>query len=598
MNTKSKIFSSGIMVLVFIMLVPGCAKKLDEHPYTTFTTEFFKTPQGLQSAVNTLYAGMKFIYGPEANLSINIMGTDEYTGGDQVIVSTGGQYVRSFALYGGPTPILSTDGTLQGLWNNTFQYINLANAVINYAPAASMDDGLRKQYMAEAHFLRGLYYMLLVNQFGAVPVDLGSGDLQFNQAAYRGFNRLPVTDILRKDFECITNDFKYASENLPEKRPGNAFRLSKAAAFTMLARAYVFKGYSSMKESSDFQNAYNAAMEVINNQAKYGVALMQNYGDVHRQGNDYNAEILYSVERLPMDNATNMVVTVTDPTDANNAASVDFAPNYTGVTSQKSPGTHRQAWYGRPYRRFAPTAWLLDVAFEDTYNDSRFDNSFRIMWYTDQGTDGSAINYGDTSFVLAKTQRMYDSLVALGRPYRVVKRSEFWNAQTNNAQCIWPYLKKYEDSLKVNYNDVASGRPFPVAKFSETYLLAAEAAMQLAKTGTGGAAELINVLKLRAAYRPGLSSTEIDNRYQAIKVSDSQVTIDFILDERTRELCGESMRFADLAMRGKLVERVKKYNPDGGPYIQDFHALRPIPQKQLERMDDLDWAKYQNPGYN
>lgn len=595
-KTKSKILSFGAAALIASAFISGCAKKLEEHPHTVFTTDFLKTQQGLQSAVNALYAGMRLNYGPEANLAITVMGTDEFTGGDQVLASSGGQYVRSFALYGGPSPIIPSDGTMQALWGNSFLYINLANGVVDFAPNVTFDEGAKSSMVAEARFLRGLNYLLLVQQFGAVPVDLGSGDLKFNQTAYRGFNRLPTADILKKDYDAMIADFTYASQNLRDARPTNAFYLSKAAAFAMLSRVYTFKGYSSLKESSDFQNAYNAAMEVINNQSKYGVALMQDYGSVHKQKNDYNAEILYSVERLPMDNATNMVITVTNPTGASNAASVDFAPFYTGVTGQKAPGTHRQAWYGRPYRRFAPTSWLIDVAFADSYNDSRFDNSFRMMWYTDQGSDGSAINYGDTSFVLAKTKRIKDSLTALGRPYRIVGREEFWSVQNANQQFIWPYLRKYEDSAKTNYNDVASGRPFPVIKFSECYLLAAEAAMQMGNNDQ--AATLINVLKKRAAYRPNLSSTDIDNRYNAIAVTAAQINLDYILDERTRELCGESMRFGDLAMRGKLVDRVKSFNPDAGPYVADFNVLRPIPQTQLDLMNDPDKAKYQNAGYH
>jgi hypothetical protein len=131
----------------------------------------------------------------------------------------------------------------------------------------------------------------------------------------------------------------------------------------------------------------------------------------------------------------------------------------------------------------------------------------------------------------------------------------------------------------------------------ETYLLAAEAAMQTGREGE--AMELINVIKRRAANRPGLSAAEVTERYNVIRLtSASQVTLDFILDERTRELCGESTRWPDLAVRGKLVERVKLYNTDAAAAItQGKHELRPIPQSQLDRVVDENAARYQNPGY-
>jgi len=601
MNKKLKIIFSGILLLSTSIYVVSCNKKLEEHPYTTFTTDFFKSPSGIQSAVVTLYSGMRYVYGPEPSLAITVMGTDEFTGGDQVLTSTGGQYVRSFALYGGSTPIQASDGSLLNIWNSCFSLINLANGVISIAPTVDMSTATRNGYIAEAKFLRGLYYLTLVSQFGAVPVDLGGGDFAFNTTPYTGFNILEngsKDGILKKDFDLMISDFTYATQNLPDQRPANAFRLSKAAAFLMLSRAYTFRAYNAtLKQSTDFANAYAAAIEVINNQSKYGTALQQDFANVNKQGTDYNSEILYSVERLPGDLNSNEVPNSTNTAGKGNNASVGFAPNYPGVTGQKAPGTAREAIWGRPYRRFAPTSWLLNTCFADKFNDSRFHGSFQMMWNTVQGAvNGNPINYGDTAFILAESQAQVDSLALLNKPYRVVKPSEFWTAQNNNNNFIWPYLKKFSDSTKANFNDVVDGRPYKVAKLSELYLLAAEACMQGAGGGTTEAASLINVLKKRAAYRANLTSAQIDARYAMIQVSPSQITLDYILDERSRELCGESIRFADLAMRGKLVSRVQAYNPDAGPNVKPFHALRPIPQSQLDAVTTKD-AAYQNPGY-
>jgi hypothetical protein len=523
-----------------------------------------------------------------------VMGTDEFTGGDQVTASTGGQYVRSFALYGGATPISPGDGSLLNQWNANFNLINEANAVVGFASGVTMDTVARTVLVAEARFLRGLYYMLLVEQFGAVPTDLGSGDLVFNQNAFQGFNRLPVADILGKDYNVMINDFTFASQNLPTTRPANAFKLSKAAAYFMLSRVYTFRAYSTAKQSNDFQNAYAAAMEVINNQGKYGTALQQDFGKVFAQGNDYNSEILYAVERLPNDLNDNETPISTNTSGKGNNASIDFAPNYTDIKGVKSPGVGRQALYGRPYRRFAPTSWLLNTAFADKYNDSRFENSFRMMWYTNAGS-GGAINYGDTAFLLAETQQIADSMNAIPKKFPVLGPGKFWTLQNNDPQDIYPYLQKFADSLKGNYNDVVSGRPYAAAKLSELYLLAAEAAMQNNDPAT--AANLINVLRTRAAYRPGLAASDIATRASNIQVSPAQITLDFILDERTRELCGEGIRWPDLAMRGKLISRVQAFNPDAGPNIQSFHVLRPIPQSELDALSVPNSSIYQNPGY-
>ncbi len=80
----------------------------------------------------------------------------------------------------------------------------------------------------------------------------------------------------------------------------------------------------------------------------------------------------------------------------------------------------------------------------------------------------------------------------------------------------------------------------------------------------------------------------------AMDVTADQATLDFVLDESARELAGEGTRWFDLVRNGKLLERVKKYNPEAAVAIQAFHVLRPIPQNQIDRTSN---AFPQNPGY-
>jgi len=83
-----------------------------------------------------------------------------------------------------------------------------------------------------------------------------------------------------------------------------------------------------------------------------------------------------------------------------------------------------------------------------------------------------------------------------------------------------------------------------------------------------------------------------------MNITASDLDIDFILDERTRELLGEFHRWFDLVRTDKLIERVRLHNPEGGPNIQDHHALRPIPQEQIDLTRNSDGSSYgQNAGY-
>jgi hypothetical protein len=80
-----------------------------------------------------------------------------------------------------------------------------------------------------------------------------------------------------------------------------------------------------------------------------------------------------------------------------------------------------------------------------------------------------------------------------------------------------------------------------------------------------------------------------------LAVRSADINIDYLLDERSRELAGEALRWFDLKRTHKLVERAKKYNPDA-LYISEIHNLRPIPVSELLKVTNPDVFK-QNPGY-
>ncbi|MBO9641366.1 MAG: RagB/SusD family nutrient uptake outer membrane protein, partial [Siphonobacter aquaeclarae] len=102
------------------------------------------------------------------------------------------------------------------------------------------------------------------------------------------------------------------------------------------------------------------------------------------------------------------------------------------------------------------------------------------------------------------------------------------------------------------------------------------------------AADAINMVRRRAAWT---------GKEKDMEITAAQATMDFLMEERERELAGEMTRWYDLKRWGILVERVKKYNPDGAAGIQDFHNLRPIPQTQIDRTTGGASAFPQNTGY-
>ena len=159
----------------------------------------------------------------------------------------------------------------------------------------------------------------------------------------------------------------------------------------------------------------------------------------------------------------------------------------------------------------------------------------------------------------------------------------------------------------------ASTRPFPIAKLSETYLIAAEAAVKGASTEASYTArDLVNVLRARAGKWKWSNSGNIaktdDYSADMVNATPDPITIDYILKERSRELYAENLRWYDLTRTGKLKEYAEKYTiceantSEGKEYtrpIEDKHYLRPVPASQFDNMDNTDEEKkaYQNPGY-
>ena len=160
----------------------------------------------------------------------------------------------------------------------------------------------------------------------------------------------------------------------------------------------------------------------------------------------------------------------------------------------------------------------------------------------------------------------------------------------------FPSLKKWQDNRRVGgLSSQDGGKDFPVMRLGETYLIAAEAALGLNQPQV--AADMINVLRVRAACAGPPQCAVSHKADPAILVNAGQMNLDFIMDERARELAGEYNRWKDLRRPGKqyFLDRIKQYNPYARPNIQDKHYFRPIPQRQINGVTGTPYP--QNPGW-
>jgi hypothetical protein len=381
-----------------------------------------------------------------------------------------------------------------------------------------------------------------------------------------------------------------------------------------LAKAYLSRAgladCTKVPSATDYQSAYTTAKELIDNKGAYGVDLQSTYAEVHKEGNENGIETLFSVQRpWSSTGSPNYVFAEAEEGAGNlvsnkgNRTNYFFEASYESVRANGIAIVPRSIEYQRPWRMVMPTKWLIFEAFADKDNDSRWNASWRTEWKAgaEFTMKGQTVKVGELAIkvTLEETQPALgpnDSLDAISgviyRPYV----NYWWGMLYENdvykqdvVQYMYPSLKKYDDTKRaaLNYESV---RPLMIARLAETYLIAAEAAL-LGNAGASEAANLINVVRTRA-YANAADHT-LEN------VSPGDVTIDSILDERSREMCGEFWRWTDLVRTGKLVERVKAHNYLAAPNIQAHHALRPIPQTQIDLMSDAGQkATYQNPGYN
>lgn len=613
-----KIIFSIITVTVFL-LMPACSDILEEQPRSSMTPEFFSTQRGIEAGLSSVYSQLRWIYGPAGMMYLAVAGTDEATYGDNK-----DGYGLNLDVYN----INSGNDGLTTIWNNTFPAINTCSGIIEKGSAA----GVSASLIAEAKFFRGFNYFVLVTTFGDVPLDLGSGELKFNTTPSRYSTRNKTEDVYTK---AILPDLKAAVEELPAT-PRVTSAVSETAARHFLAKAYLTYGWWLERNSKTdpdgktpaqyYQLAYDVALEAIQNPGPF--SLQPTFYDVNLAANDRNSEILLCAEHTPSsylydESTSNSWGSNASNNLKSNRSSFTMAMDFE-LSVSENKFIYRQAVQdlGRPWRLIAPIHEVFTKTFPvaDRAIDSRFDGTFVTVFRANyqgrtaydgvvlKGENGIDIVDGDTVFYFPPTDDAKPQLLTKSTGayhYYPDKAYGVWTPSLitrHNYPSVWKFGPDREDKTPDGplKND-ASTRPFNIAKLSETYLIAAEAAVKGATTQAGyNARDLVNVIRERAG-KP-------DNGDAMKAATPVTITIDDILMERSRELYGENLRWYDLTRTGKLEEYAKEYticetnSSEAVTHtrpIEARHYLRPIPASQFDNMDNSDAEKeaYQNPGY-
>jgi len=561
-----------LMLLAVMPFVPFTACNedvLDEVPLDFLAPEnAYNTIPGIQQGITGLHYSVRYGWFGDAGdqdafaIMLGSLGTDvafhgENPGGNRKLVNYQAE-------------MTSENVQFTFMWNSSYTLIQRANALIG--GIENSDDEIwagnpdkRNEYLAEAMFFRAWTNYFLVSLWGDVPLVT-----EVITSAKVDFVRTPKEEI----FKSMEDDLTFAAANLPlpgaMEAPG---RINQKAAWHVLTEVYLSWG--------KYQDAVNAASKVIDG---YGSALMtERFGstvdvfgtgdvflDLHAYGNQnlaQNTEAIWVIQNSPLVTggydfpgergwgpAYFRMGNTPDGKKAFRGELVDG--KYTGYLDI----------YGRPVSWIKPTNHMAyDVWQSDWDNDIR-----------------NAPHQIIRTFYFDNPESTYDGQAIDFSLYPAGSR----DALKDTCQYIYPYFMKHSDPKNHFNNPQQSGggrnnKDIYAIRLADTYLLRAEAYIGLSNQ-TLAAAD-INAVRTRAKATP---------------VDAADVDIDYLLDERARELYGEEFRHITLRRTGKFLERVRKYNNNPiypGCNVQDYNVLFPIPQSQIDLNIGADIP--QNPGY-
>ncbi len=550
----------------------SCSDLLTEENKSGFTSETVYTdPQGFESLVSATYSYLRAWYGKEEGYNLMEMGTDLWFQG---VDNRRVDIMAYNNMQANEAGLGETERFFQILWRRSYQAINLINTGLEFLPKSGLSPALQATREAELKFLRAHYYWLLTEQWGDVHLTT-----KVLTTAETTANRTPRATI----YETILADLTFAVANLPNTTTQYG-RITKPGAEAFLARIYLTLGRN--REASDL------AQKVISG---YSFRLVPRFADLWNMSNLKNTEVIWACNYTNDLTLSDLRNTTTNPDGhprGGNNGHLLFGMTYER-TAVGAIGMQRDILNGRPFARYMPTSYLLDV-FDETI-DARYNGTFKTVWITNRAgnytkrvgtrTIPVTLKLGDTAIVATKFD--IPNNIDEQKTYLIVDRPAMYKADgTFNGNALFVPLSKFDDPTRPTFNEAQSGRDVFIIRLAEMYLIASEAEFKL--NNLPKAVELINVIRERAAL-PGKAAD--------MRVTAASLNIDFFLDERARELAGEQLRWFDLKRTGKLVERVRKFNPVAAPSVQDFHNLRPIPQVQIDAVTNKEEFK-QNPGYN
>ena len=690
----NRILFAALIASITGSSITSCSESfLDENLTTQYSTDRFKTQEGLDELVTGAYQKLKFKFNYIWGIQCYNMGVDEFTDANNVIPAWN-HYSQDLNS--------SENAANQPIWDNYYGLVEPANILIQNIPQYyNQSSPTYNTRLGEAHFLRAYAYFELVKQFGGVPLKLVP-----STSAETYFTRNSAEEI----YTQVISDFGEAYRLLPDKGESIG-RINKYAAAHFLAKAHLFRA---SELYSDWNSNYIASdLDAV---IQYGSEVV----DAHPLCNDYVELWDYEQPNGANEKVSEVILAAQFSNDEStwgrfgNQMHLYYPTVYQG---NDIGGCKRDISGGREFSYVSATEYTMQVF--DRVNDSRFWKSFITCYGANETKSAptwtaedmpyapAGVKEGDKRFsggelgmkyivndpgdnryekypnapayTVLKDGKMCNTYTYV-RYFKGQEHSWNINEKTGNYYDIIPHkrsvaLSKFRDGYRVSIASQFGTRDAIIARSADDVLMVAEAYIRKGEANYDKAVEWMNKLRERAGYKTGEDRSKNVDGGQAYKnnpycsgkggghssegaiyweentyyesnnieqettastkttmklnsvadvynstvdtpiynelgcTSNADKMMCFLLNERTRELCGELQRWEDLARTKTLDARWHKFN-DGasrglGEFKSEKHYYRPIPQAFLDGITNSNGSALsneekkamQNPGY-
>lgn len=541
-----KIFAVKVLNIAFIVIVtflfPSCNDDyLEEIPQGFLSPEnTFVNKEGFESGLVNLHRVSRTIIAIDALPGMLWAERDKIMEALYFDGTDFGWYNNKTSFMADYSTFNSFNSLPQNFWITFYTMIKEANIILVKSDADHVQwdfENDKLEIQSKARFFRAWAYRYLVHLYGGVPIideEISSPKLDFVRSSKE--------DVI--DF--IINDLEFAIQYLPATNNKDG-SVSKAAADHLLAEIYISNG--------EYDKSIAAASRIIDDPQYH--LMTERFGTM----TDKPGDVFWDLFRLGNQN-----------NQANQEVILAWQAEYNVPGGM--PNNRLERIWGPFLEKLkdpdGKPAILKDHILGRPVGFSRISNYLEYtIWQSDWDNDIRNSEYNmQRTFYINNPESAYFGEKIIPTPSDTIR---YHYAYIKKITHPHGHPQGYDKNGRI-YSDIYAMR------LAETYLLRAEA--YLSKGDKAMAAADINVVRSRANATP---------------VDPSDVDIDYILDERARELVTEEPRRLTLARLGVLYERVKKYNPVSGLSIQEFHTLWPIPQTEIDANSGAELT--QNPGY-